>query len=824
MNILNYYAKILPSNLFKKKEEKQYSEKKRIEDAYKHIRNQHNNKVSNDSWIKDFEKPTYTRSAVVDYNVKNHTPLSSSFTTYNVVDEKDFTQYNYLGGTDLVTESYFPLTSGYTMIGNEFVPNPQQNKNPVIENFLGMDNPINRIPRKREVENMFTNEERLGQKQNLTVHSTEIKDRFISSDRRNDTLLTDPQRIPPGLGKSYDDNSQRGLHPLLRVLPKNVDQIRNLNHQKKTYQNEIVLGQQMSQGVSTIGAFNRKFEDNFEVDRPVVKSSSVNKKPMLDGEYRNDPTKRDVSNREYTGSAYATGKYSKHERLAIYTEEPKTNEYRTPDNFLISASTKAPMVADKDSVYIPLKSRAVHNKPDVLGPNRNTKTHTVNYFDLPKITVRDSQVSDVREGFISGAKKETRVYSPDDIHRNTTKETTVMSDLNIGKSVTPTTKARAVDYNDISKNTIRNTVNTTRDLGLSAAPTVQRPVAIDYSDVSRNTIRNTLNTTRDLGLSAAPTIQKPVAIDYSDVSRNTIRETTIQQDNMVGKVVTYNNKQIRTFDDNIRDTKKESTLQDTRQLTARSGSNIKENIVVSKDHVAKKTIRQTTADNSPEIHLRPDGSQQQKIIIDDSYIPRQTVKETNVITDLNRGNFVSRVGKEGVVTNPEDLPKNTQRQLQHVDYQGNPFYSEGKGYASNPQEMKTTYRQTTSVNTHFNEGGSMAQQTKPTVYEPQNISIIPDRNEIFEKESERFPTTVAGASTPQIHTTGAVKLRHFDVPNRTIMSNNTQNIVYKPDFSNNFTIKPNRDNYGYDRLDEDTSNLKDNLQNNEYSLHKILYN
>ena len=56
------------------------------------------------------------------------------------------------------------------------------------------------------------------------------------------------------------------------------------------------------------------------------------------------------------------------------------------------------------------------------------------------------------------------------------------------------------------------------------------------------------------------------------------------------------------------------------------------------------------------------------------------------------------------------------------------------------------------------------------------------------------------------------------------MSNNTQNIVYKPDFSNNFTIKPNRDNYGYDRLDEDTSNLKDNLQNNEYSLHKILYN
>jgi len=780
MEILNYYAKILPDDIFKGKKVNQES----IEKVFGHVVNQHinTNKISNDSWLKQFEKQTYTRSQPIEQQFTEYSPIDIS-TTYNVVDTKEIKNdfYNKFGNKELVTDQFFPNTGGYTQIGDQYIPLFAQGKNPIIENFIGMDNPIDRIPRKVEVENMFKPEELLRQN-NTYIDVDTVKERLSTSDRTNDKRVTEPQRVPPGFGRSYDDNTQRGIHPTVRVLPKNVDQLRSANNQKNTYLNEITLGQMGALGATTVGETIKKTPDTFIVDRPIEKGRSQNTLPMVSGEYKKDPTRRETNNGSKIGGATLS---SNTNRLKMINTEPKTNEYRTPDPLVVSRLVKNQMIQNKEGHLAPFKSRSIHNQNQFLGASGIPEAPVVNYFELPKVTVKDTTViREPNKGVASGT-YEGRAFNPNDKPKDTVKQSLIERNIQLGTLLTSVTDGmRAVNFDDKPRDTTKeNSIHRNQETG--TLPTYSGIRSVNYNDNVEMGHRESMNNVNNLGISMR-----------KDVS----------------------------------------------------------NAVVTDNFYAKDTNRQST-----ELFTQVNGPGQstQHAIIDNSYVPRETVKETQVIKDNEKGNSVNSSVPHGYSVDPKDKPKETHRvtmaedeykisygkglsqekgfgyntnkqnikdtikETTHVeDYVTNPQKGDGKGYISNPHEFKTTQRQIAVVNTHFNEGGSRSQNYKQTVYEPQNISVINDRNDIFERENQRNPTQVNLAHIPQINTTGSVWMRNKIVEdNRAILPTALPNMPCKPTVDYNADKITSRDNSFYTRFDQDTKFLKDSLKNIELSLY-----
>lgn len=831
MEILNFYAKILPDDIFKKQEIANES----LDKAFSHIANSHikGSKLSDDSWLKKVEQPSSTRVSSNSYS--NYTPLEQLNYTYDVVKSEEFVndEYDRFGNKKETSDYFAPLVSGYTLIGGERIPIPKQGRNPIVENFLSLD-PTERIPKKKEVENMFSPSEGIGGKSSLPVNVDELRARYTTSDRRNDQVLIDPQRVPPGLGRGPSDNSQRGIHPTFRILPKNVDQLRSQNNQKVTYESQFVPGQRGSNSVSTIGKVIKKTADTFMVDRPLEKGRTVISRPKQEGFVDLQPTQRDVNKGQVIGSAFSSGK-SKQDRLAIYTEAPKTNEYRTPDNFHVSANQK--------------------------------NTPAVNYFELPSLTLKDTIVTKTTDGIITGSKKDGQSSS--------------------------------FNPNSLPKYTHRQSTQNPENLGATMSAATKRNIAVNYYDQQKTTIRDTTGSTDYFGPNFSTANEQTYVVSKEFEAKNTIRQTTLINNDSIGLNPTLSTKQYRVDDGDVRDTMKETTLRPTIELTGRGSSGIYQGIAISKNNVARETIRETTEIQDPTQQVRADASYKQQVIIHEGFVPVSTIRDTTGINDISRGNLVNKYVKSGIAYNPKDVPKdtirlttektqydnilradgsvkrindnskafipketiketlainntavgsfvssnnrgtvvhdpndlprdtirmttlpqeygvsygknifknqgkgyetnpteakNTIRQTTLKEYVSNPQRGDGKGYYTNPHDAKETQRQLTSVNSTFNEGGAVAQNKKATVFEPQNITSIPDRNDIFTLQEKRNPTDVSLAHIPQVNTTGSVRLRVIQNDDREIMSNTTRNIVCTENYVNQLTSTGTRD-------------------------------
>ena len=165
-----------------------------------------------------------------------------------------------------------------------------------FESYTGLERDRD-IPRKREIGNLFENDERVAGIVKK-IPREEIFDRYNTTTRKQDSRVTDPLRVNRGLGKNVEDNSQTGIHPMYRATPKNIDDLRSKNDQrKKVFENApIVEGKKESRGGIYLTNDNLTRVSRKLIQKAVdlVKSRAVSTAPKKTGEInlkKEDPKK-----------------------------------------------------------------------------------------------------------------------------------------------------------------------------------------------------------------------------------------------------------------------------------------------------------------------------------------------------------------------------------------------------------------------------------------------------------------------------------------------------------------------------------------------------
>jgi hypothetical protein len=817
MELLNFYSKILPDKLFTKKAK---PIEKSIDAAFQHIVNQHvsDTKIAKGSWLDQFNQVSYKNQNFnerenVNSNNMQYTNIEALNFNYNVVkNPKDFKHNN-----------MFHNKGGYTIIQGEIIPQPVFNKNPIIENFLG--NSYDRIPVKQEVPNMFKPEEGIFAGNKVPIDVDSLKKRYVTSDRRNDAILTDPQRVPPGFGRDANDNSQRGLQSLVRIIPRNVDQLRNANHQKVSYGSVVTPGQ-MSYKQPIVAPFEKRTADTFIVDRKTEKGRAQKTETKQEGEYDILPTGRDMCNKGYSGPAYNAATYNKEQRLAYVIEEPNKNELKEPEPLGPTSVVKAQTVNDPTSIHLHETQRQTmaNNtyKPGVSAGVYNTKA--VNYFDLPKETIKQTTSVNKDERPISRStygnketyfnpndlaretiKQTTSVniderpvsrstygnketyFNPNDLARETVKQTTIGNPNQLGYIMSGVqVKGQSFNPNDLPKSTVKETTLRNADLlGYTTSAPVPHGTTVDYNDLARETIKETtvsLKGNENFGTVTSAPVQEGPAFDPFNLPKDTTKQTTLYNPNNLGSTLGSSSKYGSVAFDptNVaRETIKETNVVniDERPIS-RSNFGNKERVWDPTD-LARETVKETTVINTDERPISRSTYGNKERVWDPTDIARETIKETTVVNTDERPISRTNFGNKERVYNPEDKPKETVKQttlLQNWVSHSHLINGDGMGYISNPQEFKTTQREIQVEFKPFNQGGSTSQHKKGWVVEEENITMRDCKNEIEKGVEKHYPTKVSLAHIPQINTQGSQRLPHVVVDNRDYIPNKVINV------------------------------------------------
>jgi hypothetical protein len=375
MELLDFYAKILPTDIFAKERDQRKQSK----------------------WVGD------TYASLLGVNITDVDKESERIQNENPDGECP----------DISTGAYASILGCH-------VPVRKSTKQPMIERFMG-DDASTRFQPKREIPNMFKPEEGVVQN-NVTVNTDQLRKRFNTSDRANDGMSTGV-RVGPGVGRNASDNTQRGIHPTFRVLPKNVDSLRSVWNQKITYKPVLQSGQLGSRAsdLSQRGNIEKRTPDSFtdKIGLTSRATKAEGKQPKVYSNQLVEPTQRSLEHRAVVGAAKG-GDSSR--RLDAFYQEPDRNEYRTPDPMLVSAPGRKQAQFD---VVLPDTQRATTTTSAIVGGASHSQASVaVNYFDIPSENKRHEVYRTLpsKEAVVSSIVKRSAQYShvaPDPTERET---------------------------------------------------------------------------------------------------------------------------------------------------------------------------------------------------------------------------------------------------------------------------------------------------------------------------------------------------------------------------------------------------------------------
>ena len=504
---------------------------------------------------------------------------------------------------------------------------------------------------------------------------------------------------------------------------------------------------------------------------------------------------------------------------------------REPEPFGPTSVVKAQTVNDPSSVLLHETQRQTmaHNTYEAVISGPVAKSKSVNYFDMPKDTIRQTtsvntdkslsgasrstygnkqvvfdptdtpkdtirQTTSVNKDHrgASGAKaysSQQYVYNPSDVPKDTIKQTTITNPNQLGYIMSAVqVKGTAFNPNDLPKSTVKETtIYKPENFGTVARSQVPQSQAFNPFDPIRETTKeSTQFNSENLGSIVGGNKFGSVAFDPNDVPKDTIKQTTSVNTDLRGASRTsYGNKQVVIDPTDVpKDTIRQTTSINNDQRGASRTSYGNKQVVYDPTDVPKDTIRQTTSVNTDKSLSGASRSSygNKQVVFDPTDVPKDTIRQTTSVNKADKslsGASRTSYGNKQVVYDPTDVPKDTIKQttlLQNYVSHGHLYTGDGKGYISNPQEFKTTQRQINTPNVNFNQGGSMAQSKKAWVAEPENIAIRDCRNEIHKGEEKHYPTNVSLAHIPQVNTTGSMRLPHVVVDNRAFIANRVNNV------------------------------------------------
>jgi hypothetical protein len=330
--------------------------------------------------------------------------------------------------------------------------------------------------KKKEVPTLFEPMKDLTHVFGMPNYTNKIVGRYNASTyKRNEELPGSRQRVGPGLNGQEQD----GMYNRMRILPKNVDNLRAANDQKVTYEGRMVES----------GLKGRKRESNINL--------TAFKKPDFREQEFNDLVKNSSAVKQRT----IHGKY----------QEPNTNRTQSLSYAGVAAMKTVGDGNNKDRTHFTESNKTTHNFGVSNATNENAGYYAQNN-DIARRTIKETTLANY-EG--NAANENAGYYAQNnDIARKTVKETTLSG---YGGNATRENGTYAQN-NDVARKTIKETTS----FEYEGNPNTEQGTYLRNRDIARRTIGETTS----FEYEGNPNTKGRTYLKNRDIARRTIGETT----------------------------------------------------------------------------------------------------------------------------------------------------------------------------------------------------------------------------------------------------------------------------------------------------------
>ena len=662
-----------------------------------------------------------------------------------------------------LTKEKFSHNNMVPFFGSNIKQNMTDSSNTtILENFTGNQPDYQN---KKEIGRLFNLENSMS-----NVHGTPNKNdenilRYNSGMIRNNEVPSQPIKVGPGINKEYGKEGVGGYHQLdIQELmrPKTVDELRPVNNPKTTFKGRIINGMKESKRAMNVNIqknrpetfYNNSPDRYFKTTGAVIKSKlrekcyakptkkqtlrsytgaagpAVNNKPVKIGLYRKsnrnvylDNGPRNATNKEKWSVSNKHSDYGK-ESIKLPDNERDITQKRTHTSNFVSL-IKALSAPISDIIKSTRKENFIGNPRPAGNFSAPTPKKITAYDpnDLPKTTIKETNIHNDRDGNIGGIQKQI-TYDPNDVTRTTLKETNIHN--NRDGHLVGAKKITVYDPNDIARTTLKETnIHNNHDGNITGH---NKQLVHDPNDIARTTLKETnIHNERDGNIMGHV---KQLVHDPNDIARTTLKETNIhnERDGNIG-----GNNKITVYDPNdiARTTLKETNIHNHREGVLEGPKKL---MVYDPNDIAKTTLKETSIHNNRSGHLTDTTKGQ---IYEHDTLPKTTIRNTLDNKDHNLN--INPQGPSGHrVQDPNDKAKTTTKETTLFGDNGNVERQQEHGYLIAPAEAPNTHKQFLSDNEYIGNAGCDVVKGGGEGYLATNYEA-PNTNKQFLSDNEYFP-------------------------------------------------------------------------------------
>ena len=394
---------------------------------------------------------------------------------------------------------------------------------------------------------------------------------YVSNIRSNETPI-EKVYVGPGLNQGYTAEPSGGFQQADSqdyVMPKTTDEIRVKTNPKISYYGRVISGEKINKPTK-VGTLYKNRPDTYyiqEPDRYFTTTGQVvaaEQRPCIVTKYTNRKT---TELKTRTGSAAPThgtvaqvrSKYKVSQKVTYTTDGARNANTENQWSILGMLGLAANNDYGKKSVRIRANKRDVNdndpnitrnikpiNSSGVLRPTQKVKNPKKNQTidnkriagnfqgakkpitydpnDLPKRTIKETNIYNDYSGNVQDMNRGNTVYNPDSIARTTIKETNI--DNNYDSNVSNINRGNVVyDPNDIARTTIKET-NIDNNYDSNVSNVNRGNTVYDPDSIARTTIKETNIHNTHSGMIAGNKPSRGVVYDPSNIPKTTMKETT----------------------------------------------------------------------------------------------------------------------------------------------------------------------------------------------------------------------------------------------------------------------------------------------------------
>ena len=564
---------------------------------------------------------------------------------------------------------------------------------------------------------------------------------YVSNIRSNETPI-EKVYVGPGLNQGYTAEPTGGFQQADSqdyVMPKTTDEIRVKTNPKISYYGRVVSGQKINKPTK-VGTLYKNRPDTYfiqEPDRYFTTTGQVvaaEQRPCIVTKYTN---RRTTELKTRTGSAAPThgtvaqvrSKYKVSQKVTYTTDGARNANNENQWSILGMLGLAANNDYGKKSVRIRANKRDVNdNDPNIT---RNIKPINSSGVLRPTQKVKNpkkNQTIDNKRiaGNFQGTKKPI-TYDPNDLPKRTIKETNIyndhsgnIQDMNRGNTV--------YNPNSIARTTIKET-NIDNNYDSNVSNINRGNTVYDPNDIARTTIKET-NIDNNYDSNVSNINRGNTVYDPNDIARTTIKETNIDN-NYDGNISNVNRGNTVYDPDSIaRTTIKETNIHNSHSGMI-AGNKPSRGVVYDPSNVPKTTMKETTGINKRKANMNSGKSKNYAKNMD---IAKITTKETTMIK--NAMGIATKNRGDAHVIKEIQVPYTT-RVDTSVHYIGDAEGPESGAYEVTEVHAPNTTRQFTADIEYFGGAGNDGVNTKPMSYQ-----------DIYNAEIKAIRSVTDGGYTP----------------------------------------------------------------------------